>query len=152
MSSPCGSYAPGHNMHWIHGYKSVEPDQPVIKVKVTAVHDDGRIDIAGQDLTLTLWHHDAQVMTAAQRFGGYAEWLPKWHVLYMVSIGQFNVATPGRIEACRPPLRRHPGESTRQLLERAKRDHHGITMPVHGLTDLDAPSPDTDPHPGKGAP
>ncbi|MGV0636258.1 hypothetical protein ABQE69_17265 [Mycolicibacillus trivialis] len=116
------------------------------------MHDDGRIDIAGQDLTLTLWHHDAQVMTAAQRFGGYAEWLPKWHVLYMVSIGQFNVATPGRIEACRPPLRRHPGESTRQLLERAKRDHHGITMPVHGLTDLDAPSPDTDPHPGKGAP
>ncbi|MCV7316122.1 hypothetical protein H7J77_11285 [Mycolicibacillus parakoreensis] len=70
----------------------------------------------------------------------------------MVSIVQFNVATSGRIEACRPPLRRRPGETTRQLLERAKRDHHGITMPVHRLSELDAPPQHTDPHPGKGAP
>ncbi|WP_156628659.1 hypothetical protein [Mycobacterium sp. 1274756.6] len=152
MSSRCGSYGPGHHMHWIHGNKSHEPDQPIIKVRVTAVHDDGRIDIAGRDLALTLWHHDPQAMAEAQRFGGYAEWLPKWHVLYMVSIGGFNVATPGRIAACQPPLRRRPGETTRQLLDRAVRDHHGITIPARWLTDLDATPEDTDPHPRKGTP
>ena len=30
----CGSYGPGHLMHWIQGKKSHEDGQPIIKVKV----------------------------------------------------------------------------------------------------------------------
>ena len=37
----CGSYRPGHLMHWIQGKKSYEDGQPIIKVKVVAVDDDG---------------------------------------------------------------------------------------------------------------
>ena len=39
---PCGSYGPGHLMHWIQGKKSYEDGQPIIKVKVVAVHDVNR--------------------------------------------------------------------------------------------------------------
>jgi len=31
-------------MHWIQGKKSHEDAQPIIKVKVVAVHDDGRAE------------------------------------------------------------------------------------------------------------
>ena len=54
----CGSYGPGHLMHWIQGKKSHEDGQPIIKVKVVAVHDDGRAEIEGDELKLTLWYHD----------------------------------------------------------------------------------------------
>jgi hypothetical protein len=47
----CGSYGPGHLMHWIQGKKSHEDGQPVIKVKVVAVHDDGRVEIEGDECT-----------------------------------------------------------------------------------------------------
>lgn len=47
---PCASDRSGHCMHWILAKKSHEYDQPVIEVKVTAVHHDGRVDIEGTDL------------------------------------------------------------------------------------------------------
>src|ERR1700679_104384 len=53
----CGSYGPGHLMHWIQGKKSHEDEQPIIKVKLVAVHDDGHLEIQGDDLKLTLWYH-----------------------------------------------------------------------------------------------
>jgi len=34
-------------MHWIQGKKSHEDGQPIIKVKVVAVHDDGRVENEG---------------------------------------------------------------------------------------------------------
>ena len=46
---------------------------PIVKVKVVAVHDDGRVDIEGDGLNLTLWNHDADHLRSALRFGGYAE-------------------------------------------------------------------------------
>ena len=54
----CGSYGPGPLMHWIQAKKSHEDAQPIIKVKVVAVHDDGRAGIEGHNLELTLWYHD----------------------------------------------------------------------------------------------
>jgi hypothetical protein len=68
----CGSYGPGHLMHWIQGKKSHEDGQPVIKVKVVAVHDDGRVEIQGDDLKLTLWYHDRDRLRSALCFGGHA--------------------------------------------------------------------------------
>jgi hypothetical protein len=53
----CPSYRPGHQVHWIQAKKSVEEQQPVINVSVE-VDDDGRIDIVGDELKLTLWNHD----------------------------------------------------------------------------------------------
>jgi hypothetical protein len=59
-----GSYGPGHLLHWIQGKKSHEDAQPIIKVKVVAVHDDGRADIDGDDVKLTLWY---QTLTTCVR-------------------------------------------------------------------------------------
>ena len=52
----CASYHPGHQVHWIHAKKAHEP-QPEITVVVT-VHDDGHVELDGDDLHLSLWHHD----------------------------------------------------------------------------------------------
>jgi hypothetical protein len=40
----------GSRRRWAH-----EDAQPIIKVKVVDVHDDGRAEIEGDDLKLTLW-------------------------------------------------------------------------------------------------
>jgi hypothetical protein len=44
-------------MHWIQTKKSHEDGQPIIKVTVVAVHDDGRVEIEGNDLKMRLWYH-----------------------------------------------------------------------------------------------
>ena len=94
--SSCGSYGPGHLMHWIQAKKSHEDDQPVVKVTVVGVHDDGRVEIEGVDLKLTLWYHDPDHLRSALRFGGRAEWKPKYHVLYVISSGSFNLRHAGQ--------------------------------------------------------
>ena len=66
-------------MHWIQGKQSLEDGQPIIKVKVVAVHDDGHVEIEGQDLKLTPWYHDPDHLRSALCFGGRAEWKPKYH-------------------------------------------------------------------------
>ena len=140
----CGSYGPGHRMHWIQGKKSFEPRQLTAKVKAVAVHDDGRVDIEGQGLNLTLWYHDPDRLRSALRFGGWGEWKPKFHVLYVPSVGPFNLATPDRVQPCVPPIRRRPDETVRQFIERAMRENHGYTVPERWLADLDAiPDGDT---------
>ena len=140
----CGSYGPGHLMHWIQGKKSHEDGQPIIKVKVVAVHDDGRVEIQGDDLKLTLWYHDPGHLRSALCFGGRAEWKPKYHVLYVISSGSFNLTTLDKVGACKPPIRRETTETTRQFIERAMRENHGYTVPARWLADLDAiPDGDT---------
>jgi hypothetical protein len=81
INRSCGSYGPGHLMHWIQAKKSHEEGQPIIKVKVVAVHDDGRVEIQGDDLELMLWYHDPDHLRSALCFGGSAEWKRKYHVL-----------------------------------------------------------------------
>ena len=140
----CGSYGPGHLMHWIQGKKSHEDGQPIIKVKVVAVHDDGRVEIEGDDLKLTLWYHDPDRLRSALIFGGRAEWKPKYHVLYVISSGSFNLATVDKVEPCVLAIRRRPTETTRQFIERAMRENHGYTVPQRWLADLDViPDGDT---------
>jgi len=74
--------------------KEIARGQPIIKVKVVGVHDDGHVEIEGDDLKLTLWYHDPDHLRSALRFGGYTEWKPKYHVLYVISSGSFNLAAP----------------------------------------------------------
>jgi hypothetical protein len=144
INRSCGSYGPGHLMHWIQGKKSHEEGQPIIKVKVVAVHDDGRVEIEGDDLKLTLWYHDPDHLRSALCFGGRAEWKPKYHVLYVISSGSFNLTTLDKVEPCKPPIRRETTETTRQFIQRAMRENHGYTVPERWLADLDAiPDGDT---------
>ena len=115
----CGSYGPGHLMHWIQAKKSHEDGQPIHKVRIVAVHDDGQVEIEGHDLKLTLWYHDPDHLRSALRFDSYAAWKPKYHVLDVSSSGSSNLAALDRVEPCVPPIRRRPTETTRQFIERA---------------------------------
>lgn len=141
LHQTCGSYGPGHLIHWVQAKKSHEPDQPVIAVKIVAVQDDGRIDIEGRDLAVTLWHHDVEVL---RRSGVRAVWKPKFHVLVGESGARFSLAALDRVAPCVPPIRRRPTETVREYIERAMRENHGYTVPQHWLADLDAiPDGDT---------
>jgi len=103
-------------MHWIQGKKSHDDGQPIIKVKVVAVHDDGHVEIEGDDLELTLWYHDPDHLRSALRFDSSVEWKPKYHVLDVISSGLFNVARLDQVEPCKPPYTgsrpRPPGSSS----------------------------------------
>ena len=72
----CKSYRPGHQVHWIQAKKAVEEQQPVIGVAVV-VHDDGRVDIDGDDLNLTLWNHDPDRLRSVLDYWGRAVWKPR---------------------------------------------------------------------------
>jgi hypothetical protein len=131
-------------MHWIQAKKSHEDGQPIIKVTVVAVHDDGRVEIEGNDLKMRLWYHHPDHLRSALRVGGYAEWKPQFYVLDVSSSGSFNLATLDKVEPCVPAIRRRPTETTRQFIERSMRENHGYTVPQHWLADLDAiPDGDT---------
>ena len=94
----CGSYRPGHLMHWIQMKKSREDDQPIIPVKVVAVQDDGRVDIDSSDGELTLWFHEpSRIRSVVEQC---ARWKPKYHVLETSSHGSFNMATLDEHESC----------------------------------------------------
>ena len=113
-------------------------------MKVVAVHDDGRVEIEGRDLKLTLWFHDAAHLRSALCVGGRVEWKPKFHVLDVSSGGSFNLAALDRAEPCKPPVHRRPEETTRQVIERAMRENYGFTVPERWVADLDAiPDGDT---------
>jgi len=59
QSRSCGSYGPRPPNALDPGERNHTRDaQPIIKVKVVAVHDDGRAEIEGHELKLTLWCHD----------------------------------------------------------------------------------------------
>ena len=141
VDRPCGPHVPGHLMHWIQAKKSHEDGQPIIKVKVVAVHDDRRAEIERHDLKLTLWYHDLDHLRSALCLGGRAEWRPKYYVLYVISGGSFNLATLDQVVPCKPPIRRRPAETTRQFIKRAMRENHGYTVPARWLADLDADNP-----------
>jgi hypothetical protein len=71
----CGSYGPGHRVHWIQAKKSAE-EGPVIHVSVV-VHDDGRVDLEGHELNLTMWNHDPGRLQYLLDYGGRAVWKPR---------------------------------------------------------------------------
>lgn len=124
-------------MHWIQAKQSHEPDQPVISVKVVAVQEDGRIDVEGDAVELTLWHHDPRRLRSVE--GNRAKWRPRFHVLCAAGLS-FNLAGLDRVVPCVPPIRRRPTETVRQYIERAMRENHGYTVPQRLLADLDASS------------
>jgi hypothetical protein len=76
----CGSYGPGHQVHWIQAKKSAEDEQPVIEVSIV-VHHDGRVEIEGDELKLTMWNHEPDRLRDAVDYCRRAVWKPRFHVL-----------------------------------------------------------------------
>jgi hypothetical protein len=77
----CDSYAPGHQIHWIHFNHSMREPSEVIPV-TASVDNDGLVHIEGDDLSLARWNHrPALVRAALERFGGRADWKPRWYLL-----------------------------------------------------------------------
>jgi hypothetical protein len=103
----CVSYGPGHQIHWIHFNHSMR--EPSVVIPVTAVvGDDELVHIEGDDLSLVLWNHRPALLHAAlQRFGGMADWKPRWHLLAVPTESLsgsascvFNMATLGERKEC----------------------------------------------------
>ena len=136
IDQSCGSYRPGHQVHWIHAKKASEKDQPLIAVSVT-FRGDGWVDIEGRDLSLTLWTHEAtrlhQVWDTCER----AVWKPKWHMLSLPGPNgsYFNMATWDErtpcIEKVGPPADLHT--TVDRVLWEA-RTYGGYTVPVSSMT------------------
>ena len=77
----CDSYAPGHQIHWIHFNHSMREPSAVIPV-TASIDDDGLVHIEGDDLSLVRWNHRPALLRAAlERFGGRADWKPRWYLL-----------------------------------------------------------------------
>jgi hypothetical protein len=66
-------------------------------VRIVAVQDDGHFDIEGDDLKITLWHHDVDTLRSALRQGAQAAWRPRFHVLSAGSASLLNVGTADRV-------------------------------------------------------
>lgn len=78
-------------------------------IPVTAVvDDDGLVHIEGDDVSLLWWNHrPALVRAALERFGGRADWKPRWYLLVVPTeafMGTartvFNLAAPGERSEC----------------------------------------------------
>jgi hypothetical protein len=66
------------HIHFNHSMRG-----PAVVIPVTAVvGDDGLVPIEGDDLFLVRWNHRPTLLRAAlQRFGGRADWKPRWYLL-----------------------------------------------------------------------
>jgi len=130
----CGSYGPGHQVHWVQARKSAENPQPVSHVSVV-VHDDGRVDLEGHELQATMWNHDPDRLRDAVRDRGRGIWKPRFHVLAVPGPSGylFNLAALDERTPCHPSARQAPGESTPDFLARAMREDHGFTVPGRSI-------------------
>jgi hypothetical protein len=136
INRSCGSYGPGHQMHWIQAKKSWEDEQPMIDVSIV-VHHDGRVDLEGDELTLTMWNHDPDRLRDVVDYAGRgrAVWKPRFHVLALPGPSGylFNLAALDQRTPCHPGARQAPGESTPDFLARTIREDHGFTVPGRSL-------------------
>jgi hypothetical protein len=102
-------------VHWIHAKKAHEP-QPEITVVVT-VHDDGHVELDGDDLHLSLWSHDpAWLQSVLGHAGHHGLWKPRFHVLFVPRYGGriVNLAALDHLTPCvadddhSPAIRQRP--------------------------------------------
>lgn len=118
----CVSYHPGHQVHWIHAKKAHEPP-PKITVIVT-VHDDGHVELDGDDLHLGLWHHGpAWLRSVLDQAGHHRLWeAPVPDAVRTALRGLiFNVAALDLLTPCVADDDHPPADSAETGLERAAR-------------------------------
>ena len=120
IARSCVSYRPGHQVHWIHAKKAHEP-QPEITVVVT-VHYDGRVDLDGDDLHLSLWNHGpAWLQSVLDQAGHHGLWKPRFHALFAPRYGGriFNLAALDHLRPCVADDDHSPANTAETALERA---------------------------------
>jgi hypothetical protein len=119
----CKSYRPGHQAHWIQKKKSREDGQPLIDVTVV-VHDDGRVNLHGEQLDLTAWTHDPARLQSAWDSWGRAVWKPTFHVLTVPGLfgDTFNLAAVGDHSPCVREEDLTPLPPTATAMDRVRRD------------------------------
>ena len=133
----CVSYHPGHQVHWIHAKKAHEP-RPAITV-VVAVHYDGHVELDGDDLHLSLWHHGpARLQSVLDRAGHLCLWRPRFHALLAPRYGGriFNLAALDHLTPCVVDDDHSPAYSAETALERAARharERGGYTVRLDSL-------------------
>ena len=77
----CDSYWAGHQIHWIHFNHSMREPSEVIPV-TASVDDDGLVHIEMRTCPWCGGTTDRRLLHAAlERFGGRAEWKPRWYLL-----------------------------------------------------------------------
>jgi hypothetical protein len=132
----CGSYRPGHQVHWIHAKKASEKDQPLVAVSIT-FRGYGWVDIQGRDLSWTLWTHEATRLHQVWDTCGCAVWKTRWHMLSLPGpYGScFNMATWDErtpcLEKVGPPADLHT--TVDRVLWEA-RTYGGYTVPMSSMT------------------
>jgi hypothetical protein len=140
-SRSCGSYGPGHQVHWIQAKRGWE-QQPVFHVAVK-IHSDGHVELKGDGLKLEMWNHDPSGLRDAMDYRGRgwprerAIWRPQVHLLKSPGGGLFNLATWDQQKPCHPTARRIAAESTAEELVRAMKEDHGFTVAGRSLPHLD---------------
>ena len=76
----------------------------MIDVSVVGVHDDGRVDLIGDDLQVALWNHDPGRLRAALAYSGpRCTWKPRYELLYVLGpVGHhlFYLAAPSKRRPC----------------------------------------------------
>ncbi|WP_168702479.1 hypothetical protein [Gordonia paraffinivorans] len=63
------------------------------------VHSDGRVDLRGDDVRLTLWTHDPDELDFPRGVLDRAHWISKYSVL-IVNGRMFNLGSPDARSAC----------------------------------------------------
>ena len=98
----CGSYQPGHRVHWIQAKKSMEPQ---LKTDVTlTIRGDGVVDITSAEETIVRWNHDPHRLRMAWNQRRRAVWQPRFHVILIPGPSGlvFNMGTPDQRTPCLP--------------------------------------------------
>ena len=107
LDEQCESYGPGHQVHWVQFNQSMRHPAQVIPV-TARVDGDGLVHIDAHSESLVRWNHRPElVRVALERFGGCAEWKPRWRLLVvpMESIvggphSVLSMATTDQQKAC----------------------------------------------------
>ena len=88
-------------MHYIQARKVSEWDGRPTRVSAT-VHDDGLVDIHGDDFDLTMWTHDPAELACPRGVMDRAQWIPEYDVL-IVNGSMFSLAQPDDRTSCELP-------------------------------------------------
>ena len=100
--------------------KAHEP-QPEIAIVVT-VRDDGNVELDGDDLHLSLWHHDPTwLQSVLDQAGHHGLWKPRFHALFAPRYGGriFNLAALDHLTPCVADDDHSPAYTAETALERA---------------------------------
>ena len=138
----CVSYRPGHQVHWIHAKKAHEPQQQI--TVVVTVHDDGHVELDGDDLHLSLWNHDpAWLQSVLDQAGHHGLWKLRFHALFAPRYGGriLNLAALDHLTPCVADDDHSPAYTAETALERAARharERGGYTVRLDSLRAAEA--------------